>query len=50
MQVEPLHPSITSLYSKTSYAADIVASMLPKGANQALALSSSVFSMIFVEP
>lgn len=38
IQVEPLHPSLMSPYSKTSYTADIVASVLPNGASQVLAL------------
>lgn len=49
MPAEPLHhPSIMSLDSKTPHTADMVASLLPKGARQALALSSPVFELIFV--
>lgn len=51
MPAEPLHhPSVMSLDSKTSHTAGMVASLLPKGARQALALSSPVFEMTFVEP
>lgn len=44
IQIEPLRLSLMSMVSKKSCTADIVASVLPEGVSQVLALSSSSFS------